>query len=473
MPESKRSVFVLMPFAEDFDDVYMVIKDAVRSASEETGVLLKCLRADDIAPTGRITDQVIQAIGAADLLIAEISGNNPNVMYELGYGHALGKPAVILNQDINTSPFDLKDFRQIVYPRNRLTKECRAALLVTLTDFFSQQGEQQPSSPEPQQASGTADSPLVDQPPRAMRPSTHLTAELQKLHLRLQFARQQNDLRLVREIAAAVLALLSQVTVVSGTDEEDMHNSAAPAGNCGIELEKAGLEQEAEAIYRKTIGIFPSYPGVRCQYADFLLDAGRMPEARQELDRARQLGAEEQRLRKIELKFALKHDPPSESLEEQLRTVFEADPGNRACVIPYLLYLDHFKSPADKFEEVCLAWRAAAPEPLKHEADRALADFLAKGEDLTAVRRAVALYEALLSSVPLDPDDRHASLHNVATLYAQLGDRALSRARWIEAYKLKPNDPTVRAAFSQRLANWGELDLALTVSEARPLPDGV
>ena len=142
-----KRVFVLMPFLDEFDDVYLVMKDAIREASDKLGIEIACHRADDISEPGRITEQIIEEITNADVLIADLSGNNANVMYELGYGHALGKIAIIVNQDIHTAPFDVKDFRQIPYDRNRLVKECRPSLFAAICGVFDSESDLIPSRP--------------------------------------------------------------------------------------------------------------------------------------------------------------------------------------------------------------------------------------------------------------------------------------------------------------------------------------
>src|SRR5690242_3669157 len=119
----EKRVFVLMPFKAEFDDVYMVIRDACFDRS--LGMPINCQRADEIADPGKITDQILAAIESADVLIADITGSNANVMYELGFGTALQKKTILLNQSVETSPFDVKDLRQIVYDRSRLMKDCR------------------------------------------------------------------------------------------------------------------------------------------------------------------------------------------------------------------------------------------------------------------------------------------------------------------------------------------------------------
>jgi hypothetical protein len=120
-------VFVLMPFADEFDDVWAAIKDV--SARRN----LKCIRADTITLPGRITAQIMDAIRAATAIVADVTGNNPNVMFELGYADALGKPIVVLNQKLAEAPFDLKDWRQITYSIKALETMQR-----TLSQFLDQ-----------------------------------------------------------------------------------------------------------------------------------------------------------------------------------------------------------------------------------------------------------------------------------------------------------------------------------------------
>jgi hypothetical protein len=112
--DSVRFVFVLMPFEKAWsEDVYAAMRRAC--ARVDGSGRLGCQRADEMTRTGSITEQIVEAIRQADVLIADVTGSNPNVMYELGYADALGKPVVLLNQDVGASPFDIKVVRQIDY----------------------------------------------------------------------------------------------------------------------------------------------------------------------------------------------------------------------------------------------------------------------------------------------------------------------------------------------------------------------
>lgn len=102
--------FVLMPFAKDFDDVYRL---GVKDTAESLGIIAE--RVDEQIFKEGILERIYRQIEAADLVIADMSGQNPNVFYEVGYAHAKGKLCVLLTRTANDIPFDLKHHRHIVY----------------------------------------------------------------------------------------------------------------------------------------------------------------------------------------------------------------------------------------------------------------------------------------------------------------------------------------------------------------------
>jgi len=110
--------FVIMPFERDFDDVYMTIKQTVEAII--TAPNGRCFRLDDSRPAGRITDRLLRELHSATFCIADLTGNNPNVMWELGFVMALNKPTIILTQNLQQLPFDIRDMQSIEYHRNRL-----------------------------------------------------------------------------------------------------------------------------------------------------------------------------------------------------------------------------------------------------------------------------------------------------------------------------------------------------------------
>ncbi|WP_445152627.1 nucleoside 2-deoxyribosyltransferase [Baekduia sp. Peel2402] len=110
---SKTRVFVLMPFGPAWSGkVYEAITQGCFEAAGSAAVVE---RADEITETGSITQQIQDRIRQADILIADLTATNGNVMYELGYADALGKTVIPVNQDVAASPFDVSVHRQIPY----------------------------------------------------------------------------------------------------------------------------------------------------------------------------------------------------------------------------------------------------------------------------------------------------------------------------------------------------------------------
>jgi hypothetical protein len=109
----KDTCFVIMPFSSVFDSEYSSI---IRPAIELAG--LKCVRADEIYSKPQVTADIWKALRSSRMVIAELSGKNINVFYELGLAHALGKPAIIITRNEKDVPFDLKALRYLYYDIN-------------------------------------------------------------------------------------------------------------------------------------------------------------------------------------------------------------------------------------------------------------------------------------------------------------------------------------------------------------------
>jgi hypothetical protein len=107
--------FVLMPFAPAFNNVYRLLKSLVEGYAH-----CECIRADEIARSNRITDDVYDQIQMARFLIADITGQNPNVYYELGVSHALDKEVIVLVQAGSMVSFDIRGIRYLEYSNDDL-----------------------------------------------------------------------------------------------------------------------------------------------------------------------------------------------------------------------------------------------------------------------------------------------------------------------------------------------------------------
>jgi hypothetical protein len=105
--------FIVMPFEEEWSEVSREFIDHAISLVDSKIV---ADRADDIDDPGRITDQIVNRLEEADLVISDITGNNANVGWELGFGYARSKPCVITRRrDSASAPFDIYDQRRVDY----------------------------------------------------------------------------------------------------------------------------------------------------------------------------------------------------------------------------------------------------------------------------------------------------------------------------------------------------------------------
>ena len=105
--------FVIMPFGGWLDDYYEAIyRPAIESAH------LEAHRADDLYRPSTIVNDIWSYTKKAKLLLADLTGRNPNVFYELGLAHALGKPAILIAESMEEVPFDLRALRVIIYDKN-------------------------------------------------------------------------------------------------------------------------------------------------------------------------------------------------------------------------------------------------------------------------------------------------------------------------------------------------------------------
>jgi hypothetical protein len=105
-----RPAFVAMPYGPEW---FQRVRDAIVSTASACGFAVEVSK--ELGTPGLITDQIWHGIRRADVVVADISGNNPNVFYELGLAHALGKEVVIAAQGIERPPFDVSTSRLLRY----------------------------------------------------------------------------------------------------------------------------------------------------------------------------------------------------------------------------------------------------------------------------------------------------------------------------------------------------------------------
>lgn len=132
-----RLVFVLMPFTESMTTIYTSI---IKPVVESSNFNFVCKRADEIKSNKSIMEDIWKSICEAQLVVADLTGLNANVMYELGIAHTLGKETILLyqkNSEIKF-PFDLSHIRRIEYTDSiegskKLEQELKETIQLILT----------------------------------------------------------------------------------------------------------------------------------------------------------------------------------------------------------------------------------------------------------------------------------------------------------------------------------------------------
>ena len=105
-------VSAMMPFHPNFDEVYAALKCTAEAAG------LRCRRADDIWENPAIIQDVVSLIDRSTMVICDCTGRNPNVFYEIGIAHTLGRDVILITQSEADIPFDLRHLRYVKYLNN-------------------------------------------------------------------------------------------------------------------------------------------------------------------------------------------------------------------------------------------------------------------------------------------------------------------------------------------------------------------
>ena len=106
--DDPRPAFLAISYASAFDRVKACVLNAASAAK------FQCEVTGDLSSPGNIMDQVWQGIRGADVIVADVTGNNPNVMIEVGMAAALGKEVIVISQS-DILPFDIRHWRKIPY----------------------------------------------------------------------------------------------------------------------------------------------------------------------------------------------------------------------------------------------------------------------------------------------------------------------------------------------------------------------
>lgn len=106
-----KTVFCLMPFHKTFEKTFCIIKTTCLRNGYQ------CYRSDLPYNPGKLLNQIVQMLLESQLVIAVLDGKNPNVFYEIGLAHSIGKTVILVANmsNIKEIPFDLRSDRLLLY----------------------------------------------------------------------------------------------------------------------------------------------------------------------------------------------------------------------------------------------------------------------------------------------------------------------------------------------------------------------
>lgn len=112
-PMKSGLVSLMMPFTAEFNGLHETIKSTLETNN------FQCKRADNFWENHHIMQDIIELICTSNIVICDLTGKNPNVFYEAGIAHTLGKEVILITQSDDDVPFDLKPIRYIKYLNNQ------------------------------------------------------------------------------------------------------------------------------------------------------------------------------------------------------------------------------------------------------------------------------------------------------------------------------------------------------------------
>lgn len=145
--------FIVMPFSQEWsNDVHRILADACRAAHVQP------VRGDDLFTPTDILEDIWQGINGADFVMADITGKNPNVLYELGIAHSLAKPVLILSREAADIPIDLSTRRVMLYgpAASDWQQDLREKADKAIAEILRTYDLHRPYGPVPETVSGTS-----------------------------------------------------------------------------------------------------------------------------------------------------------------------------------------------------------------------------------------------------------------------------------------------------------------------------
>jgi len=171
--DTRKYAFVVSPIGKKGTEKYNQFKEVydyiVKPAIKSCGYELEVIRADDIEKPGSFVKDILENLLNSFIVIADLTGQNPNVFYELGVRHSLSARTILISQSLDDIPSDLREYRTIIYENSaKGVKDFTDQLTNYLTEIFND-----PNTP---------DNPVLDRIGSIIEDKTHsLEAEVHNL----------------------------------------------------------------------------------------------------------------------------------------------------------------------------------------------------------------------------------------------------------------------------------------------------
>jgi YesN/AraC family two-component response regulator len=121
---TQKNCFVIMPFSDSksctSEEWTEIFNELIKPSIEKSGFNYNCKRSEALA--GNIIEDILDELNRADLVIADLTDKNPNVFYELGVRHALRNTTILISQNIDDIPFDLRPYAIQIYNWKTIAK---------------------------------------------------------------------------------------------------------------------------------------------------------------------------------------------------------------------------------------------------------------------------------------------------------------------------------------------------------------
>ena len=242
----KPFVFVLMPFKEEFDDVY---KLGIKKACDNAGSYAE--RLDDQIFQDSILQRVYNQIAKADVIVADMTGRNPNVFYETGYAHALGKHVILLTKNTDDIPFDLKHYPHIIY-KGRITD--LIPKLEKRVKWAIENPEKPSDSEQPPIEFCVCGMPLFKNP--IFEIEDQKSSVINDVRLRFD-AHNQDNTRI--QVTSFQVAILTSEKFCASYTSGGQHFEGIPLPRDGIQLPKGGIIHMRDKLFSILPGAWESF----------------------------------------------------------------------------------------------------------------------------------------------------------------------------------------------------------------------